>query len=61
MSFEIRSHIHRRGVRVMLLKGKTVCVAGSSGFIASHLIDALKIEGVKKIVPLDIETVKDFI
>jgi len=45
----------------MRLKGKVVAVAGSSGFIASHLIEALKAEGVKKIVPLDIETGQDLL
>jgi UDP-glucose 4-epimerase len=45
----------------MQLKGKVIAVAGSSGFIASHLIDALEKEKVKKIVKLDIATGQDLL
>lgn len=43
----------------MWLKGKRICVCGSSGFIAGHLIDALIKEKPKDIIKLDIETGDD--
>lgn len=39
----------------MGLKDKIICVTGSSGFIAGHLIDALKKENPKDIIDVDIE------
>jgi len=38
------------------MKNKTICVTGGSGFIASHLIKALKKENPKKIINLDLKT-----
>jgi UDP-glucose 4-epimerase len=43
------------------MKNKIIVVTGSSGFIASHLIDALKKEKSKKIIPIDIETGQDLL
>lgn len=46
----------------MQLKDKVVAVTGSSGFIAGHLIDALKkYEKPRKIIPIDIETGQDLL
>jgi UDP-glucose 4-epimerase len=45
----------------MQLKGKVIAVAGSAGFIASHLIDALEKEKPKKIIKMDIETGQDLL
>jgi UDP-glucose 4-epimerase len=38
------------------MKNKTICVTGGSGFIASHLIKALKKENPKQIINLDLKT-----
>lgn len=43
-----------RKVRGEGMKGKTLCVTGGSGFIASHLIKALKKENPKEILNLDL-------
>ena len=38
------------------MKNKVICVTGGSGFIASHLIKALKKENPKEIINLDLKT-----
>jgi nucleoside-diphosphate-sugar epimerase len=38
------------------MRNKTICVTGGSGFIAKHLIKALKKENPKEIINLDLLT-----
>ena len=45
----------------MQLKNKIVCVTGSEGFIAGHLIDALEKEKPKKIIKIDKDTGQDLL
>ena len=43
------------------MKNKILCVTGSEGFIAGHLIEALEKEHPKKIIKIDIETGQDLL